>query len=1030
MPRRIIGQDRAPVNERFLTQVSQEQQAQTQLLANVFERSRDTATAINQGAINSLMATREALNTHAMVAAQRQVQPQQNIFDAIASGLDNFSQANKIVLKDVLDKQSQLAEQENFLATLAVEELVANGELMIMETSPQAFESDAHRVIGGFRNLTPKMALDHYGKVYGVIERVNNRIAEERRAGMRATRDEIKAQKVYRLKLRLDGIASELEVADGNEDELFKRWNLTLNDFLANNDLTPIESASVQTESLKWLAESSRSNMEVKAEVNRQLLNLQSFQKAVQQAKIEHPNNPLTQQSLIKAASVRYQIPSSEAFQIANPTNYAKELLDVKQTMQKLRDIETKNIQTGFNKIEYEDAYVGYRALVYLNDVQYRSVVDAQIRDNKDNLSASIKSLAGEIESYNSLVKANESRIFNNVIAIKNLDRSAALFLNNFQQGKETFESALDARIHLLQQAGETAVLSELQKKLAQQPALPNPTDPATVQAETVDNWVKFTIETKDVLIRQNAGLQKEIENKGQILDRYGILTPEKFSDEAYIQQLQQNFINQRKKAAGIIQAIPPDSVETGTSVNFKSGDPLKHLSVKSTRYNQTLFVPFKPGSVNVSIGDGHGVAGSPNHGRDRDHAGLDFRAPLGTEIVSLVDGKVLKVLTQVRGYGNMVDILDTSTKLVHRFAHLEKPSTLKPGQAIKSGDLIGYVGATDGGAGTSTGPHLHFEIRNESNDGFTGTHDPELLLAGQASLRKETTEGTPRTDNLGDYVNVPNPYQNTTLDDFSDLLIPARAFPLFGGSYIMNNGITNKKTGHTQSLEETITTANRLVSKFAPIDKQGFNAQRYNQSDRDYGYAFLARSDLERAKLNQVATALDIPGNWLADIIALESKFNPAARNSAGATGLIQFYPVEGTSGMTWGKRTTSDLEKMSFVQQMDVVRDYLSFPEFQGKLTTLPRVAAAVFGGFPLLDLYIRNPKAALKRGDSAITFETYLDKLGASANRKYNFDINTSRSHKYQPIHQSFVTGCAICKALKKSGSAIVPHQEQAG
>ena len=1028
MPRRIIGQDRAPANERFLTQVSQEQQAQTQLLSNVFERSRDTATAINQGAINSLMATREALNTHAMVAAQRQVQPQQNIFNAIASGLDNFNQANKLVLKDVLVKQEKLAEQENFLATLAVEDLVANGETFILDSSPQAFETELHRTIGGFRNLTPKQAIKLYQQGYGVIEKVNGQIASERRAGMAATRDEIRSQTIYRLKLRLDGIASELEVADGNEDELFKRYFSTLNTFVKDNNLTGIDAATATAESLRWLAESSRSNMEVKSRVNRELLNLQNFFDAVQRAKIEHPNNPQTQHALIKQASVRYQVPSSEAFKIANPTSYVKEALEVKQNMQKLRDIETKRIQTGYNKIQYEDAYVGYRALVYLNDVQYRSVVDQQIRDNKDNLSASIKTLAGEIESYNNLVKSNESRMFNNILTIKNLDKSAALFLNNFQQGKETFDSALDARIHLLQQAGEQAVLSELQKQIAKQPAAPNPTDPATVQADNVQAWIDFTIETKNLLINQNSGLQKEIENKGQLLDRYGILEPEQFANEEYVKLLQQNFINQRKQVLSILNAIPDEPIDPGTAVNFKQGDPLKHMSVKSTRYNQTIYLPIKPGTPNVSVGDGWGVAGSPNHGRDRNHAGLDIKAPMGAEIVALGDGKVLKVSVQ-SGYGNMVDILDTSSQKVHRFAHLQKPSALKVGQFVKSGDLIGNVGSTDGGTGVSTGPHLHFEVRDNSDWGFKNTHNPELYLSAQASLRKETTEGTPRTDNLGDYVNVPNPYRNSTLEDFSDILFPAQAFPLFGGSYIMNNGITDKKTGETKSLEKTVTTATRLKSKFAPIDKQGFNARRDNQSNRDYGYAFLSRSDKERAKLNQVATELDIPGNWLADIIALESRFDPAIQNDAGATGLIQFYPKQGTSGMTWGGVTTSELKKMDFVRQMDVVKQYLDYPEFRGKLTTLPRVAAAVFGGFPLLDLYIRNPKAALKRGDSAITFEQYLNKLGNNANRKYDFSIHSIQSHKYQPTHTSFVPGCAICKALQKSGSAIVPHQAQA-
>lgn len=451
---------------------------------------------------------------------------------------------------------------------------------------------------------------------------------------------------------------------------------------------------------------------------------------------------------------------------------------------------------------------------------------------------------------------------------------------------------------------------------------------------------------------------------------------------------------------------------------------------MRSPRLKRNILLPIKIGSSNISIGDGHGEAGSPNHSRTtRGHAGLDIKAPFNTEAISLVDGVVVKSLTGVSGYGNMVDIMDSRTKHIHRYAHLNKPSALKAGDKISVGDLVGYVGSTDGGTGTSTGSHLHYEIRQESNDGFDGSYDPELYLTGQLEIQLDTTK-SPRTDNRFDYVNVPNPYQNSTLEDFSHLLIPARSFPLFNDFYILDNGLTNKKTSETQSLPEAVTRANHLKSKFVPTDKNGFNARRDNTSDRDYGYAFLARSNVERAKLNQVATALDIPGHWLADIIALESRFDPKAQNRAGATGLIQFYPRSGNSGMTWGNVTTQELLGMNFVEQMDIVQNYLSFPEFRGKLTTLPRVAAAVFGGFPLLDLYMRNPKEALKRGDSAITFETYLKKLGGTANRQYDLSFNNRMSNKYNPIHDSFVTNCAICKALVKSGSAIVPHQEQAG
>lgn len=568
MPRRILGQDRAAVNPQFLSQVGREQQAQTQILAQVFERSRDTATAINQNAINSLMATREALNTHAMIAAQRQTQPRVDIFQAVAEGLENFSTAQKVVLKDVLAKQDQLSEQEFFLADLAMEQLVANGEQFMLENSPEAFETLMHQTLGNFKNLNPKQMMSLYRKGYGSLATYNDRAAAQERDMIQSIRDEMKAQTKYRLRIRLDGVLSDLEVADGNEDELFKRYDATLNEFIkANPNMTLLDIADIQSDALKWLADSSRTNQAARSETNRRLVNLQNFYAAVQNAKVKNPNNPQAQQQLIQAASIRYDISSSEAFQIANPTSYLKELVEVRTNMQKLQDIETKRIQTNFNRQTYEDSFVGFSALRYLTDVQYRATIDS--KSSKDNLSASIKNLASDITDYNDLVKANKNEIFAHEKAIGNIDKAASLFPTNFVQGKQTFDNSLDAYIFLLEQAGEQAVLGELQQRLSSEPPLPDPTTDKKVQAEAVKNWNTHTQAIKDLIIDQINLRKAEIEQKGQLLDRYGIRTPERFQDKDYIQQLQQNYQNLRKQAAGIIEAIPEDQPTTGANANF-----------------------------------------------------------------------------------------------------------------------------------------------------------------------------------------------------------------------------------------------------------------------------------------------------------------------------------------------------------------------------------------------------------------------------------------------------------------------------
>ena len=90
-------------------------------------------------------------------------------------------------------------------------------------------------------------------------------------------------------------------------------------------------------------------------------------------------------------------------------------------------------------------------------------------------------------------------------------------------------------------------------------------------------------------------------------------------------------------------------------------------------------------------------------------HTGMDFAAPRGYRIKAVDSGKVLFSGFK-RGYGNVTIINHgwrKNKKISSLYAHQWKMIVQK-GQMVKKGQLIGYVGST----GYSTGPHLHFEIR------------------------------------------------------------------------------------------------------------------------------------------------------------------------------------------------------------------------------------------------------------------------------------------------------------------------------
>jgi lipoprotein NlpD len=105
---------------------------------------------------------------------------------------------------------------------------------------------------------------------------------------------------------------------------------------------------------------------------------------------------------------------------------------------------------------------------------------------------------------------------------------------------------------------------------------------------------------------------------------------------------------------------------------------------------------------VNGTINSGFGPRGSSFHD------GLDIAAPEGTPIRAIEAGEVI-YSDQLRGYGNMV-ILRHDGGIVSVYAHNET-NLVREGQRVGRGEVVAKVGST----GRVTGPHLHFEIRQNN---------------------------------------------------------------------------------------------------------------------------------------------------------------------------------------------------------------------------------------------------------------------------------------------------------------------------
>lgn len=108
--------------------------------------------------------------------------------------------------------------------------------------------------------------------------------------------------------------------------------------------------------------------------------------------------------------------------------------------------------------------------------------------------------------------------------------------------------------------------------------------------------------------------------------------------------------------------------------------------------------------------GDGHfiwPVHGVISQGFTSRHRGLDIAADAGVDVVAADNGTVIKAGWSEVGYGLRV-IIDHNIDYITLYAHLNEVF-VQEGQVVQKGQIIGRVGST----GNSTGPHLHFELRD-----------------------------------------------------------------------------------------------------------------------------------------------------------------------------------------------------------------------------------------------------------------------------------------------------------------------------
>ena len=146
------------------------------------------------------------------------------------------------------------------------------------------------------------------------------------------------------------------------------------------------------------------------------------------------------------------------------------------------------------------------------------------------------------------------------------------------------------------------------------------------------------------------------------------------------------------------------EEIRNRSTIQYES---FKAIEEKKNEWKREMeYLPMiSPVNVIYRLGDGmkfrekHPVLGTPQW-----HHGQDFNAPYGTQVYATGSGKVIEAGWD-SGFGNCI-VIDHGYGYRSTYGHLSKIS-VNAGLNVKRGDMVGFSGST----GTSTGPHLHYQI-------------------------------------------------------------------------------------------------------------------------------------------------------------------------------------------------------------------------------------------------------------------------------------------------------------------------------
>lgn len=310
-------------------------------------------------------------------------------------------------------------------------------------------------------------------------------------------------------------------------------------------------------------------------------------------------------------------------------------------------------------------------------------------------LSSKLQELNKKMESLNSEIKGKEKEIDKKK---KEFDKEEDLFK---QRARAMYKSGSTGYVGVILSSND---FSDLINRI----------ELVTKIMEYDKKLLAYIEETKKSLESNKSELESNkkiiVNLKSEVDEKYKALRVKSNEKKNLVAKLEkdknfyENMISkEQSESQEISKIIQKMKVAQTEKVTFSTGSNINSSSTAVKTKGQLYSVTGGAYPITSSFG----MRFHPVLGYSRLHAGMDIGVPMGTPVYALKDGVVIAAQS-MSGYGNVVMINhgDITTVYGHNSS-----LAVSVGQTVKGGQLISY----SGNSGVSSGPHLHFEVRNSS---------------------------------------------------------------------------------------------------------------------------------------------------------------------------------------------------------------------------------------------------------------------------------------------------------------------------